>query len=339
MKLATYKDGSRDGQLVVVSRDLATAHFATGIAARMQQALDDWGFIAPQLQDLSETLNHGKARHAFPFDARRCMAPLPRAGQWAVGAAYPSHGELLRQAQGAAAAADPLLVQGASDGFLGPCDPIVVASEGWAVDVEAGLAAVAGDLPAGATPEEALDGVRLLLLAGDVRLHALGDDGAASAYGLVQARPATAFGPVAVTPDELGEGWQGGRVHGVLQVACNGRKLGLCDAGAGMAVHFGQLLAQLARTRPVRAGALVGTGPVADRGDERNGRTEWPRGFGCIAGKRAMETVQDGQPATGWLRWGDTLRIELKGRDGQSVFGAIDHAIAPPAGLHPVPAT
>jgi fumarylacetoacetate (FAA) hydrolase len=333
MKLATYQDGSRDGQLVVVSRDLSLAHYATGIAAHLQQVLDDWNFLAPQLQDLSDALNHGRARHAFPFDPRRCMAPLPRAYQWADGSAYLNHVELLRQARGAELPAqhtrEPLMYQGGSDDLLGPCDDVVCVSEDHGIDFEAELAVVTGDLPLGATPEQALDGIRLLMLANDVSLRQLAPDELAKGFGFVQSKPATAFSPVAVTPDELGEAWQEGRVHLTLQSAWNGRTVGLCDAGEDMHFHFGQLIAHLCKTRKVRAGSIIGSGTVSNRATEVNGRKEWPKGYNCIAEKRAIETLQDGQPTTGYLKFGDTIRIEMKGRDGQSVFGAIEQKIAP----------
>ena len=334
MKLATTKDGSRDGQLVVVSRDLTTAHYATGIADRMQQVLDDWNFISPQLQDLYEILNNGKARHAFPFDARLCMAPLPRAYQWADGSAYINHVELVRAARNAELPksfyVDPLMYQGGSDDFLGPCDDVVCPSEEFGIDFEAEVAVVTADVPMGATPERALDGIRLLMLANDVSLRNLIPDELAKGFGFFQSKPATAFSPVAVTPDELGEAWANGRVHLTLQSTWNGRKVGMCDAGAEMTFHFGQLIAHICRTRNVRAGSVVGSGTVSNKGVEVNGRTEWPRGYSCIAEKRAIETLQDGKPSTAFMRYGDTIRIEMKGRDGQSIFGAIDQRIAAP---------
>lgn len=334
MKLATYKDGSRDGQLVVVSRDLATAHYATGIAERMQQALDDWNFISPQLQDLYDTLNHGKARHAFPFDPARCMAPLPRAYQWADGSAYINHVELVRAARKSEVPktfyTDPLMYQGGSDDFIGPCDDVVVPSEDFGIDFEAEITVVTGDVPMGATPEEALEGVRLLMLANDVSLRHLIPDELAKGFGFFQSKPATAFSPVAITPDELGDAWQGGRVHLTLQSTWNGRRVGLCDAGPEMTFHFGQLIAHICKTRNVRAGSIVGSGTVSNKGVEgKGGRMEWPKGYSCIAEKRAIETIQDGQPSTEFMKFGDTIRIEMKGKDGQSLFGAIDQKIAP----------
>ena len=334
MKLATYKDGSRDGQLVVVSRDLATAHYATGIAGKLQQALDDWGFIAPQLQDLYEALNGGKSRHAFPFEPQRCMAPLPRAYQWADGSAYINHVELVRAARKAEVPetfyTDPLMYQGGSDDFLGPCDDVVVPSEDFGIDFEAEIAVVTGDVPMQATPDQALEGIRLVMLANDVSLRNLIPAELAKGFGFFQSKPATAFSPVAVTLDELGEAWQGGRAHLTLQSSWNGRKVGMCDAGEEMTFHFGQLIAHIAKTRNVRAGSIVGSGTVSNKGIEKNGRMEWPKGYSCIAEKRCIETIQDGQPSTEFMKYGDTIRIEMKGRDGQSIFGAIDQEVAAP---------
>jgi len=333
MKLATYKDGSRDGQLVVVSRDLSTAHYATGIAAKMQQALDDWGFIAPQLQDLHETLNSGKARHAFAFDPAQCMAPLPRAYQWADGSAYINHVELVRAARNSEVPetyyTDPLMYQGGSDDFVGPRDDVIVPSEDYGIDFEAEIAVITGDVPMQASPDEALEGVRLIMLANDVSLRNLIPAELAKGFGFFQSKPATAFSPVAVTPDELGEAWEGGRVNLTLQSTWNGRKVGMCDAGPDMTFHFGQLIAHICKTRNVRAGSIVGSGTVSNRGVEVNGKKDWPKGYSCIAEKRAIETILDGKPSTGYMQFGDTIRIEMKGRDGQSVFGAIEQKIAP----------
>ena len=332
MKLATYKDGSRDGQLVVVSRDLTTAHYATGIANRLQQALDDWNFISPQLQDLYDTLNHGKARHAFPFDPTLCMAPLPRAYQWADGSAYLNHVELVRASRGAEVPesyfTDPLMYQGGSDDFLGAHDAIRVASEDFGIDFEAELAVVTGDVPMAATPEQGLDAIRLLMLVNDVSLRHLIPDELAKGFGFFHGKPSTAFGPVAVTPDELGEAWIEGRVHLTMQIDWNGRKVGRCDAGPDMRFHFGQLIAHAARTRRLRAGSIIGSGTVSNPGVEKDGRREWPKGYGCIAEKRAMETIQDGAPKTDYMRFGDTVRIEMKGKDGESVFGAIEQNVS-----------
>ncbi|MDP3700706.1 MAG: fumarylacetoacetate hydrolase family protein [Hylemonella sp.] len=335
MKLATYKDGSRDGQLVVVSRDLSTAHYATGIAQHLQQVLDDWNFLSPQLQDLYVTLNQGKARHAFPFDPAMCMAPLPRAYQWADGSAYINHVELVRLARNSEVPAnyytEPLMYQGGSDDFLGPRDDVVCVSEAHGIDFEAEVAVVTADVPMACTPEQALDGIRLVMIANDVSLRHLIPDELAKSFGFLQSKPATAFSPVAVTLDELGEAWQGGKLHLTLQSAWNGRTVGMCEAGEEMTFHFGQLIAHLAKTRNVRAGSIIGSGTVSNRAIEVNGKKEWTKGYSCIAEKRAIETIQDGQPATDYMKFGDTIRIEVKGKDGASIFGAIDQAIAAPA--------
>lgn len=320
MKLATYKDGSRDGQLVVVSRDLSSAHYASGIADRLQQVLDDWNFMSPQLQDLYDSLNQGKARHAFSFDPAQCMAPLPRAYQWADGSAYINHVELVRKARNSEVPAsfytDPLMYQGGSDDLLGPCDDVVCVSEEHGIDFEAELAVVTGDVPMGCTPERALDGIRLVMLANDVSLRNLIPDELAKGFGFVQSKPATAFSPVAVTLDELGEAWDKGRVNLTVQSTWNGRRVGMCEAGPEMTFHFGQLIAHLCKTRNVRAGSIVGSGTVSNK--------DWSHGYSCIAEKRAIETIQDGKPSTAFMKFGDRIRIEVKGRDGQSMFGAIE---------------
>ena len=332
MKLATYQDGSRDGQLVVVSRDLSLAHYASGVATRLQQVLDDWSFLSPQLEEISQTLNHGKARHAFAFDPAMCMAPLPRAYQWAMGAAFVNHVGLVRKARGAALEAeipesfhtDPLMYQGGSDDFIGPRADIVAASAEHGIDFEAEVAVITGDVPMGTDADAAIDGIRLLMLANDVSLRhlipaelaALSDFG----FGFVQSKPATAFSPVAVTPDELLHAWRGGRVHLNLESVWNGKRVGLCGAGDEMSFHFGQLIAHLCKTRNVRAGSIIGSGTVSNKDSSR--------GYSCIAEKRAIETIEGGSPKTGFMQFGDTIRIEMKGLDGVSVFGAIEQTIA-----------
>ena len=323
MKLATYKDGSRDGQLVVVSRDLSTAHYATGIASKLQQVLDDWNFMSPQLQDLYETLNSGKARHAFPFEPVQCMAPLPRAYQWADGSAFINHVELVRKARNSEVPdtfyTDPLMYQGGSDDFIGPRDDVVVASEAFGIDFEAEIAVITADVGMGTAPDQAIDGVRLVMLANDVSLRNLIPAELAKGFGFFQSKPATAFSPVAVTIDELGDAWQGGRLHMTLQSTWNGRKVGMCEAGAEMTFHFGQLIAHICKTRNVRAGSVIGSGTVSNK--------DWTHGYSCIAEKRAIETIEGGTPVTEFMKFGDTIRIEAKGKDGQSVFGAIEQKV------------
>lgn len=338
MKLATYQDGSRDGQLVVVSRDLSQAHYATHIANHLQHVLDDWNFLAPQLEDVYTKLNHGRAPHAFAFDPARCMAPLPRAYQWAYAdSAYPYHRALLDSAahrlanpasgvQPSVVPAQPAvlrMVQGAGDSFTGPQADLVCAQPAaQGLDFEASLAVITDDVPAGCHSARALDGVRLLMLVNNVTLR----------HGVPPelSKPGAACAPVAVTPDELGEAWARGRVHLALQSSCNGRKVGMSEAGQDMGFHFGQLIAHLASTRALQAGCVVGTGAVSNPGVDRKGRTDWPQGYSCLVEKRAMETLQDGQPSSGYLQWGDTVRIEVKGRDGRSVFGAIAQTVVAP---------
>ena len=322
MKLATYKDGSRDGQLVVVSRDLTVAHYATGVASRLQQVLDDWNFMSPQLQDISDALNqagHTRARHAFPFEPARCMAPLPRAYRWASGSAFtqqPARGKEL------------LMYPGASDDLAGPHDAIVVPSAevaaAWGVDFEAGLAVITADVLRGATPAQALDGVRLVMLANDVSLRHVMTDELAKGGGWGQGKPGAAFSAVAVTPDELVVGgessWRQGRLHLVLHVTWNGRKVGMVEAGPEMTFGFGELIAHLCQTRPVRAGSVIGSGPVSN--------LDRSRGYSCIAEKRALETEDHGKPKTPYMVLGDSIRVEVKGKDGRSVFGAIHQMVA-----------
>lgn len=289
MKLATYKDGSRDGQLVVVSRDLRMAHYATGAAHTLQQALDDWNFIAPQLQDLYVALNQGRARHAFPFEPARCMAPLPRAFQWLMADAAPAAGS----------GALPLLRQGSGDAFAGPHDDMLLHDEAQGADCGAGLAVMIGDLPVRSSPEQALESIRLLLLSNDWYLSAL--DGAA-----VPAWQATAFGPVALTPDELGSAWARGRLAATMRLEFNGAVLESCDTAAA-AWHFGQLLSLACRTRPLQAGTLLG----------------------IALGNRACEAAARLHGAPRSMSWGDRVRIEARGHDGNSLFGAIDQTVSP----------
>jgi fumarylacetoacetate (FAA) hydrolase len=327
MKLATLRDGARDGQLIVVSRDLATAHLASSIAGRLQQALDDWNFIAPQLADLYQTLNEGRARHAFAFDPRQCMAPLPRAYQWADGSAYVNHVELVRKARGAEMPesfwTEPLMYQGGSDDLLGPCDDIVCAREDFGIDFEAEVAVVTDDVPMGVPPEQAAGHIRLLMLANDVSLRNLIPAELAKGFGFFQSKPATAFSPVAVTPDELGSAWDGRRVQRPLAVHCNGVQVGAADAGTDMVFDFAQLIAHIGMTRNVRAGSIVGSGTVSNK--------DASKGYSCIAEKRALELIAEGKPSTPFMKYGDTIRIEMFDAAGQSIFGAIDQKVVAPA--------
>ena len=323
MKLATLKDGTRDGQLMVVSRDLKTAQLADGVARTMQRALDDWTCIAPQLEQVYQDLNDGRSRRSFDFEPANCMAPLPRAFQWADGSAYVNHVELVRKARGAELPAsyweDPLMYQGGSDDFLGPTDDIALFHEEWGIDFEAEVAVITDDVPMGVTPDQAHQRIRLLMLANDVSLRNLIPDELAKGFGFVQAKPATSFSPVAVTPDELGDAWKGGKVHLPLLSTWNDKLVGKPQAGVDMTFNFPQLIAHLVKSRNVRAGSIIGSGSVSNK--------DAKRGYSCIAEQRAREMIADGAPATPFMAFGDTIRIEMLNADGKSVFGAIAQAV------------
>jgi fumarylacetoacetate (FAA) hydrolase len=326
MKLATLDDGTRDGQLAVVSRDLKTAHLADGIAPTLRAALDDWAFIAPQLDHLYRLLNEGRAegvaRRPFDFDPARCLAPLPRATRHVQGAAYLHHLELERRAAGAelppAWRDEPVLRERAADGFLGPLQDIALAREEWGVDFGPGLAIVSGELAPGATPDAAHGQIRLLMLCNDVTLRNLPSDNG-NGWDWLAAQPATAFAPVAVTPDELGESWRGGKADLPLRVTSNGNGVGQLEAGDDMAFTFPQLLARLCRTRGAGAGTILGSGVVSNRAGKR--RTP---GYASIAEQRWLETIEGGAAVTPFMRFGDTVRIEMLDEAGKSLFGAIE---------------
>jgi fumarylacetoacetate (FAA) hydrolase len=324
MKLATIKDGTRDGQLAVVSRDLKTAQLADGIAPTLQRALDDWRFIAPQLEQLYEQLNAGKARRAFDFDPKRCMAPLPRAYQWADGSAYVNHVELVRRARNAEMPDsfwhEPLMYQGSSDDFIGPTDDIVLASEDWGIDFEGEVAVVTDDVAIGTDAHTAASHIQLLMLVNDVSLRNLIPAELAKGFGFFQSKPASSFSPVAVTPDELGPAWQDGKLHLPLRVTWNGVLVGQPNAGVDMVFGFPQLIAHLAKTRNARAGSIIGSGTVSNK--------DAKKGYTCIAEKRCLEMIADGEAKTPFMKFGDRIRIEMLDAEGKSIFGAIDQTVA-----------
>lgn len=326
MKLATLKDGTRDGQLAVVSRDLKTAALADGISPRMQSALDDWDFIAPQLQALYDELNAGRAARSFAFDPARCMAPLPRAYQWADGSAYVNHVELVRRARNAEMPEsfwhDPLMYQGGSDDFLGPQDDIVCGSEDWGIDFEGEVAVITGDVAMGTNANQAADSIRLLMLVNDVSLRNLIPAELGKGFGFVQSKPATSFSPVAITPDELGAAWKDGRVQLPLNAIWNGVKVGAPDAGSDMVFNFPQLISHLAKTRNVRAGSIVGSGTVSNKDPKK--------GYTCIAEKRCLEMIADGEAKTPFMKFGDTIKLEMLDAQGKSLFGAINQKVVQP---------
>ena len=321
MKLATLDNGTRDGRLVVVSNDLTRYTDATGIAPTLQDALDDWAHTGPKLAALAESLEHGSVPDER-FHEHEARSPLPRAYQWADGSAYVNHVELVRQARGAEMPAtfwtDPLMYQGGSDSFLAPRDPIVMADEALGIDMEGEVAVIVDDVPMGATREEAKDAIRLVMLVNDVSLRGLIPAELAKGFGFFQSKPSSAFSPVAVTPDELGEAWDGGKLHLPLMVDLNGKPFGRANAGVDMTFDFPTLIAHAAKTRPLCAGTIVGSGTVSNKLDGGPGKpvAEGGAGYSCIAEIRTIETIEHGGPKTPFLRFGDTVRIEMKDAHG-----------------------
>jgi fumarylacetoacetate (FAA) hydrolase len=331
MKLASLKHG-RDGQLLVVSRDLKRAADATHVVPTLQAALDDWDAAAPRLQEIADALEAGRIAH-LAFDPERCAAPLPRAFQWADGSAYVNHVELLRRARGAEMPAafwtDPLMYQGGSDAFLGPTDPIEVAEEAYGVDFEAEVAVVVGDVEMAASREEAARAIRLIVLVNDVSLRNLIPAELAKGFGFFHAKPSSAFAPVAATPEELGRAFDGARLALPLLSYVNGVPFGRPDAGLDMTFDFPTLIAHAAKTRPLSAGTIVGSGTVSNKDAGGPGRpiAEGGLGYSCIAEQRMVETIRAGRPHTPFLKFGDRVRIEMLDGDGRSIFGAIDQAV------------
>lgn len=332
MKLGSLKSG-RDGRLVVVSHDLAWCADAAHIAPTLQAALDDWDRIAPALANLATDLAH-EAIPMMRFHERQAAAPLPRAFQWADGSAYLNHAELVRRARGAelpdVLRHEPLMYQGGSDAFLGPRDPIPLPDADWGCDMEAEIVVVTGDVPQGADAATARGAIRLVGLTNDVTFRALVADEVAKGFGFVQSKPASAFSPVFVTPDELGAAWDGGRLSGVVAVDLNGAPFGRADAGTDMTFDFGALIAHLARTRAVGAGTIVGSGTVSNRGaDGGPGQAvaDGGVGYSCIAELRAVETIAGGAAVTPYLKQGDVVRIVMQDAQGHPIFGTIEQMV------------
>ena len=321
MKLASLK-GGRDGRLVVVSRDLERAALAQGIAPTLQAALDDWARKKPALAALARELEAGRGKY-IPFNPSDVLSPLPRAYQWVDGSAYVNHVELVRKARGATMPesfwTDPLVYQGGSDDFLRPMADAPFASEDWGIDLEGEVAVVTDDVPMGIDAAAARDHIQLVMLANDWSLRNLIPAELAKGFGFYQSKPATAFSPVAATPDELGEAWSDARLHLPLVVEVNGGPFGRPDAGVDMTFDFGQLIAHAAKTRRLGAGSIVGSGTVSNR-DRAAGST-------CLAERRMLETLDQGRPMTPFLSFGDRVRIEMFDRDGRSIFGAIDQRV------------
>ncbi len=332
MKLASLKWG-RDGRLVVVSNDLAWCVEATNVAPTLQAALDDWERCEPLLRGLAEGLETGSIPRVR-FHEKDAESPLPRAYQWADGSAYVNHVALVRKARAADMPesfwTDPLMYQGGSDGFLAPRDPIPLADEAWGCDMEGEVAVITGDVPLGASREEALAAVRLVMLVNDVSLRNLMPAELAKSFGFFQSKPASSFSPVAVTPDALGETWKDGKLHGALEVELNGKPLGEADAGVDMTFDFGTLIAHAAKTRALCAGTIVGSGTVSNRGpDGGPGKpvAEGGVGYSCLAELRTVETLAHGAPSTPFLKPGDRVRIEMRDARRHTIFGAIEQEV------------
>lgn len=323
MKLGTLKEGGRDGTLIVVSKDLTRAVRVSGIAGTLQAALDDWDTASAALADAAAKLEAGPVDGEFTFDPTAVSSPLPRAYHWVDGSAYVNHVELVRKARGAEMPEsfwhDPLVYQGGSDDFLGPRDDIPVPSEEFGIDMEAETAVVTGDVPMGTTAEDAGKYIRLLMILNDVSLRNLIPGELAKGFGFYQSKPSTAFSPVAVTPDELGDEYSNGTFNLPLITNLNGELFGQPDCGTDMTFNFNQLIAHVTRTRRLSAGAIVGSGTISNY--------DRSKGSSCIAEKRTLETIEDGKPSTPFMSYGDTVRIEMLDKDGGSIFGAIDQMI------------
>ena len=336
MKLATLKDGTRDGTLVVVSRDLAHCVAVPRVARTLQAVLDDWNAMAPALGAFSDELNAGRLPDAITFDPAAAMAPLPRAYQWADGSAYVNHVELVRRARGARMPPEfwtvPLMYQGGSDSLLGARDDVVLGDEAWGIDFEAEVAVITDDVPMGTTEEAAVRHIRLLMLVNDVSLRNLIPAELGKGFGFLQSKPASAFTPVTVTPDELGDAWRGGKVHLPLVSHLDGRIFGRPDAGVDMTFGFPRLIAHLATTRELEAGSIIGSGTVSNKEGTGPGRpvADGGAGYSCIAEQRTVETILTGTPTTPFMRFGDRVKIEMFDRDGHSIFGAIDQVVRRP---------
>jgi len=323
MKLATLKNNTRDGQLVVVNRTLNKAVVVCNIAATLQAALDNWGVIAPQLEDVYQALNNGEVAETITFEQAECESPLPRAYQWADGSAYVNHVELVRKARNAEMPAtfwtDPLMYQGGSDAFIGPRDDINIASEEFGIDFESEVAVITDDVPMGASPEQAANHIKLLMLVNDVSLRNLIPGELAKGFGFFASKPSSAFSPVAVTPDELGEAWDGKKLHLPLITHLNKTLFGQPNCGVDMTFDFPTIVAHAAKTRPLSSGCVIGSGTISNY--------DRSAGSSCLAEIRMLEIIADGKPSTPFMSFGDRVRIEMLDNDGLSIFGAIDQQV------------
>lgn len=339
MKLATKKNGTRDGLLMVVSRDLSRCVPATEIfhalhlSPTMQTAMDHWQQVELPLSELYEALNDQSVEHSEPFEPVNCESPLPRAYQWADGSAYVNHVELVRKARGAEMPesfwSDPLMYQGGSDSFIGPRDDIEFASDEWGIDFEGEVAVITGDVPMGANRDQAEASIRLLMLVNDVSLRGLIPAELAKGFGFFQSKPSSAFSPVAVTPDELGLDWHQSKVHLPLISTYNNEPFGRPNAGVDMTFDFAQLVMHASKTRPLSTGTIIGSGTVSNKQGTDHGTSiqEGGVGYSCIAEVRMIETIRDGQPKTRFMTFGDSIKLEMLNREGQSIFGTIDQQV------------
>jgi len=325
MKLGSLKEGGRDGTLIVVNRALTQAVKASGIAPTLQAALDDWSSAAPRLNALYEELNHGSAKDAFALDLQALASPLPRAYEFVDGSAYLPHVERVRRARGAEVPesfyTDPLMYQATSAGFLGPRDPVVVPSEEYGIDLEAEVVVITDDVPMAVTPAQAAEHIQLVGIVNDVSLRGLIPGELAKGFGFLQSKPRSALSPVFVTPDELGDAWQDEKLHLPMRTWLNGKWFGEAECGVDMQFNFAQLVAHAAKTRPLTAGTIVGSGTIANE--------DTGKGASCLAEQRTVETLRDGKPSTPFLSFGDTLRIDVTDAAGVSIFGSIEQTIAP----------
>jgi fumarylacetoacetate (FAA) hydrolase len=323
MKLASLKEGGRDGTLIVVSRDLARAVKATDIAATLQAALDDWSNAAPRLNALSDALNEGRAGHAFALDMAALAAPLPRAYEFVDGSAYLPHVARVRRARGAEVPesfyTDPLMYQATSAGFYGPRDPILAISEEWGIDLEAEVVVVTDDVPMGVAAADAERHIQLVGLVNDVSLRNLIPNELSKGFGFLQSKPRSALSPVLATPDELGGAWRDNKLHLPMRTWINGAWFGEAEAGVDMQFSFAELVAHAAKTRPLAAGTIVGSGTIANE--------DTGKGASCLAEQRTVETLRDGKPSTPFLKFGDRVRIEVTDASGASLFGAIEQTV------------
>lgn len=323
MKLATIKNNTRDGQLVVVNKDLTKAVKVAEIAPTMQAAIDNWDKTSPLLAQVYNELNQGKRTDAFPFNSHDAMAPIPRAYHWADGSAYVTHVELVRKARGAELPesfwTDPLMYMGASDAFIGANDDIEIEDLSWGVDFESEVVVITDDVPAGTKAKDAREHIKLIALVNDVSLRNLIPGELGKQFGFYQSKPWTAFTPVAVTPDELGDAWKDAKLHLPLLSTLNNQLIGHPNAGIDMTFDFGQLIEHAAKSRSLMAGTVIGSGTVANQGS--------PTGSSCLAEVRCLEIIKDGKPSTPFMQYGDRIEIEMKNKEGESIFGKIDQKV------------